>query len=105
MPADSRRLADDVETVHRDLEVMKTALAQTMASVAPVHDDLLRVEAGLAPLPDALNALLPKVDDLAARLDDMRSELTAQLDGLRTDLSGLPFVSKTPRPDRFRRAA
>jgi hypothetical protein len=40
------------------------------ASIAPVHGDLGRVEAGLAPLPD-------------------------MIDALRTDLSSLPFVSKS----------
>ena len=104
MPADSRRLADDVEIVHRDLDAMKTALAETIASIAPVHDDLLRVETGLAPLPDALHALLPKVDDVSAQLDVLRSELSEQLDGLRSDLSGLPFVSKTSRATALRRA-
>ena len=105
MPADSRRLADDVEIVHRDLDVMKTALAQTNLRVAPVHEDLLRVEAGLAPLPDALHALLPKIDEVGGRLELLRGELTEHLDGLRNDLSGLPFVSKTPRPSGVGRAA
>ena len=88
VPADSRRLADDVEIVHRDLDVMKTALAQTNLRVAPVHEDLLRVEAGLAPLPDALQ---PKIDDVGGRLQLLRGELTEHLDGLRNDLSGLPL--------------
>lgn len=95
MPADSRRLVDDVAVVHGALNAMKADLAETNASVAPVHDDLSRVEAGLAPLPNTLGALLPKIDELAGRLDEMRSELAKQLDGLRTDLSGLPFVSKS----------
>lgn len=95
MPADSRRLADDVEVVHGDLTAMKDDLAETTASVAPVHRDLAKVQASLAPLPDQLEALLPKIDDLAGRVDEMRGELAGQVDGLRTDLSGLPFVSRS----------
>ncbi len=95
MPADSRRLANDVEVLHRELRVMSAELADVKANVAPVHDDLARVEAGLAPLPDQLDRLLPKIDELGGRLDEMRAELAEQLDGLRTDLSGLPFVSKS----------
>jgi len=95
MPADSRRLADDVEVVHEELRVMQAELVDVKASVAPVHVDLARVEAGLAPLPDQLDRLLPKIDELSGRLDEMRGELAGQLEGLRTDLSGLPFVSKS----------
>lgn len=95
MPADSRRLADDVEVVHGVLAGMNGDLADLEASVAPVHDDLARVEAGLAPLPNQLDRLLPKIDELDRRLDQTRAELTEQLNGLRTDLSGLPFVSKS----------
>lgn len=95
MPADSRRLADDVEVVHEELRVMQAELVDVKASVAPVHGDLARVEAGLAPLPDQLDRLLPKIDELSGRLDEMRGELAEQLDGMRTDLSGLPFVSKS----------
>jgi hypothetical protein len=95
MPADSRRLADDVEVVHGELRLMHADLEDVKASVAPVHGDLSRVEAGLAPLPDQLDDLLPKIDELSARLDRMRGELAEQLDGMRTDLSGLPFVSKS----------
>lgn len=95
MPADSRRLADDVEIVHGVLAGMNADLADVKASAAPVHDDLARVEAGLAPLPNQLDRLLPKIDELDRRLDEMRVELTEQLNGLRTDLSGLPFVSKS----------
>jgi chromosome segregation ATPase len=95
MPGDTRRLADDVETVHEVLRVLRRELVEIKSDVEPVHDDLGRVEAGLAPLPDKLDALLPKIDDLAGRLDGMRGELAGELDALRTDLSGLPFVSKT----------
>ena len=95
MPADSRRLADDVEIVQGTLRVLIAELADVKSSVAPVHGDLARVEAGLAPLPDQLDRLLPKVDDLGEGLDEMRIDLTHQLNGLRTDLSGLPFVSKS----------
>lgn len=95
MPADSRRLADDVEVVHGELRLMHADLEDVKASVAPVHGDLSRVEAGLAPLPDQLDDLLPKIDELSARLDGMRGELSAQLDGMRTDLTGLPFVRKS----------
>jgi len=95
MPADSRRLADDVEIVHEELRLMHAELVEVKANVAPVHGDLARVEAGLAPLPDQLHRLLPKIDELSARLDRMRTELAEQLDGMRTDLSGLPFVSRS----------
>jgi len=95
MPADSRRLADDVEIVHEELRLMHADLEDVKASVAPVHGDLSRVEAGLAPLPDQLDDLLPKIDELSTRLDRMRGELSAQLDGMRTDLTGLPFVRKS----------
>lgn len=95
MPADSRRLTDDVEVVHGVMGVMTTELADVKTSVTPVHDDLDHVRAGLAPLPDQLDRLLPKIDELGGHVDDMRAEMTEQLDGLRTDLSGLPFVSKS----------
>lgn len=95
MPADSRRLADDVEVVDGVMGVMTTELADVKTSVTPVHDDLDHVRAGLAPLPDQLDRLLPKIDELGGHVDDMRAEMTEQLDGLRTDLSGLPFVSKS----------
>lgn len=42
-----------------------------------------------------LGALLPKVDGLADRLAEMRGELSEQRDGLRADLNGLPFVTKS----------
>ena len=47
----------------------------------------------------------PKIDDVGGRLELLRGELTEHLDGLRNDLSGLPFVSKTSRPSGVRRAA
>lgn len=95
MPADSRRLADDVEVVHGVMNVMNGGLADVKASVTPVHDDLGQVRAGLAPLPDQLDRLLPKVDELSGRLDGMRTELSGQRDGMRTDLSRLPFMKKS----------
>jgi ABC-type transporter Mla subunit MlaD len=95
MPADSRRLADDVEIVHETLGTLSAELLGIKASVAPVHDDLARVEAGLVALSSQLAAVLPKIDELAGSLDGMRAALSEQLDGLRTDLTALPFVSKT----------
>ncbi|HEY5261121.1 MAG TPA: hypothetical protein VIJ33_03340 [Solirubrobacteraceae bacterium] len=95
MPGDSKRLADGVEVVQEALGDLSAELVEVKASVAPVHDDLERIEEGLAPLPNGLDALLLSVGDLAGRLDGMRGELTGELDALRTDLSALPFVSKS----------
>ena len=95
MPADSRRLADQVAAVHSSLGVLLGELDAIKLNVAPVHDDLGRVEEGLAPLPDKLDTLLPKIDELAFRLAGLRTDLHGQLDALRTDLSALPFVTKT----------
>jgi len=84
-----------VDLLHGDLEAVKAELGDVSASVAPGHEDLARVEAGLAPLPDSLDTLASKFDELPGHLDHLRVQLAQQIDALHTDLSGLPFVKKS----------
>ncbi len=95
MPASSARLVDQVEELKEDLRVMQADLSETKVNVQPMDEDLSRVEAGVRPLPEKLDALMAEMTDLAAQLDLMRTELSEQLERLRTDLSGLPFVTKS----------
>ncbi len=95
MPADSARLVDQIEDLKDGLRLMQADLAETTVNVEPMDEDLSRVEAGVRPLPEKLDALLAEMAKLAAQLDLMRAELSDQLERLRTDLSGLPFVSKS----------
>ena len=95
MPADSARLVDQVEDLKDGLRLMQADLSETKVNVAPMDEDLSRVEAGMRPLPEKLDALLAEMAKLAAQLDLMRAELSDQLERLRTDLSGLPFVTKS----------
>ena len=95
MPASSARLVDQVEDLKEGLRLMQGDLAETSKNVAPMDEDLARVEAGVGPLPEKLDALLGEMAKLAGQLDLMRAELSEQLERLRTDLSGLPFVTKS----------
>jgi len=95
MPSNSARLVEQVEDLKEDLRVMQADLAETKVNVQPMDEDLSRVEAGVRPLPEKLDALLSEMAKLAGQLDGMRTELSEQLERLRTDLSGLPFVTKS----------
>ncbi len=95
MPASSIRLVDQVEDLKEDLRLMQADLSETKVNVEPMDEDLSRVEAGVRPLPEKLDALMGEMAKLAAQLDVMRAELSDQLERLRTDLSGLPFMTKS----------
>jgi len=69
-----------------------------------LHPELVGLRADLSGLPadsrrlaDDVDQLLPKIDELSGQLDQMRTELAEQVQGLRTDLSGLPFVRNAPK--------